>query len=179
MKNISYKVALGGIISSLCLICMFLTGVFPVLYITLPMIAGILMMVMSVEINPSWAYLTFFATGILSAFITFDKEAALLYILLFGHYPVTKQFLDRIKNILFRSAVKLAVFNACILSEFYITVKFLGITEFYDQLNEKGKPVIAAILITINVICMTYDYSLNGMMSIYLTRIKPRLIRNR
>ena len=64
---------------------MFLTGVFPVLYITLPMIAGVLMMIMSVEITPSWAYLTFFATGILSVFVTFDKEAALLYIMLFGH----------------------------------------------------------------------------------------------
>ena len=63
MHSVSYKVALGGIISSLCLICMFLTGVFPVLYITLPMIAGVLMMIMSAEITPSWAYLTFMASG--------------------------------------------------------------------------------------------------------------------
>lgn len=143
------------------------------------MIAGILMMIISVEITPSWAYLTFFATGILAAFVTFDKEAALLYIMLFGHYPVTKQFIDRIKPVIFRIAVKLAVFNACILSEFYITVKFLGITEFYDQLHEKGKPLIISILLIINVICMTYDYSLEGMMVIYQKKIKPRLIRSR
>ena len=56
------------------------------------------MMIMSVEINTSWAYLTFAATSILALFITFDKEAALLYILLFGHYPVTKQFIEKIRN---------------------------------------------------------------------------------
>jgi len=178
MQNISYKVALGGIISSLCLLCMFLTGVFPVLYITLPMIAGILMMIMSVEINPSWAYLTFAATGLLAMFVTFDKEAALLYILLFGHYPVTKQFIDKIRPSVLKLAVKLVIFNSCILTEFFITVKLLGITEFYEELAEKGKPVIICILVMINFVCLVYDYSLNGMLVIYIRKIKPRLIRS-
>ncbi len=158
---------------------MFLTGVFPVLYITLPMLAGILMMIMSVEINPSWAYLTFAATGILSLFVTFDKEAALLYIMLFGHYPVTKQYIEKIKPALFRYVLKLVIFNFCILSEFFITVKFLGITEFYEELNRKGKPVIAGIILLVNFICFTYDLSLNGMLVIYSRKIKPKLLRGR
>lgn len=179
MQNISYRIALGGIISSLCLLCMFLTGVFPVLYITLPMIAGILMMIMSVEITPSWAYLTFFATGILSVFVTFDKEAALLYILLFGHYPVTRQFIEKIKFPPLRLTVKLIIFNVCILSEFYIAVSFLGITELYEQLMKNGKPAVAGILIFVNFICLIYDYSLDSMLLIYTKKIKPKLIRGR
>jgi len=179
MHNISYKVALGGIISSLCLICMFMTGVFPVLYITLPMIAGILMMIMSVEITPSWAYLTFAATGILALFITFEKEAALLYILLFGHYPVTKQYIDKIRIRIIRLAVKLVLFNASIISEFYLTLLVLGSADFYNELLEKSRAYIAGLLILLNIICLTYDYSLEGMLVIYLKKIKPRLIRRR
>ena len=37
-QSYSYRIALGGIIASLCMLCMFLTGVFPVSYthLTLP-----------------------------------------------------------------------------------------------------------------------------------------------
>lgn len=154
---------------------MFLTGIFPVLYITLPMIAGILMMIIAVEVNSAWAFLTFAATGILSVFVTFDKEAALLYIMLFGHYPIIKKYLDMIKNKILRSVVKLAVFNLCILSEFFITVKFLGITEFYEQLVEKGRLFIFVILAAVNVTCFLYDYGLESIMFLYIRRLKPKL----
>lgn len=177
--NISYKVALGGIISSLCLLCMFLTGVFPVLYITLPMIAGILMMIMSVEISPSWAYLTFAATGLLAMFVTFDKEAALLYILLFGHYPVTKQFIEKIRLKLPKLILKLVIFNASILSQVWITVNLFGLTEYYEDLQENGRIYAAGTLLLVNLICLTYDYSLNGMLIIYNQKLRPRLLRGR
>ena len=77
MKDISYRVALGGIVSALCLLTMFLAGIMPALYLVLPMIAGILMMIIAVEVNTKWAFLTYIAVSLLSMFITFDKEAAL------------------------------------------------------------------------------------------------------
>ena len=39
IDRISYRVALGGIVSAFCLMGMFLTGVFPLLYLVLPMLA--------------------------------------------------------------------------------------------------------------------------------------------
>ena len=36
MRDISYRVALGGIVSALCLVTMFLAGGLPALYIVLP-----------------------------------------------------------------------------------------------------------------------------------------------
>ena len=33
MRDISYRVALGGIVSALCLVTMFLAGIIPALYI--------------------------------------------------------------------------------------------------------------------------------------------------
>lgn len=50
MKNISYRVALGGIVSALCLLCMFLAGIMPALYLLLPMAAGMLMMIIAEEV---------------------------------------------------------------------------------------------------------------------------------
>lgn len=58
MRDISYRVALGGIVSALCLVTMFLAGILPALYLLLPMIAGVLMMIIAVEVSSSWAMLT-------------------------------------------------------------------------------------------------------------------------
>lgn len=178
MDNISYKVALGGIISSLCLLCMFLTGIFPVLYITLPMIAGVLMMIISVEVNSRWAFVTFIATSLLSVFVTFDKEAALLYIMLFGHYPIIKKYLDTIKIKLLRFITKIIIFNTCIISEIFITIKVLGISEFYEEINKKGSIYIYEFLLIMNFICLSYDYSLKGIFILYNKKLKPRLRSN-
>ena len=39
-QSLSYHIALGGIIAALCIACMFLTGVFPMFYLILPMLAS-------------------------------------------------------------------------------------------------------------------------------------------
>lgn len=178
MQNISYKIALGGIISSLCIICMFLTGVMPILYILLPMIAGILIMIMTVEVNSRWAFLTYLSTSLISVIITFDKESTLFYILLFGHYPIIKKYIDLIKNKLLRIIIKALIFNTCIISISFLTIHLLCMTEFYDELFEKGPIVIFLLLGVMNFICMAYDISLNGIFETYCSSLKPRLRRH-
>ncbi|MFR7471616.1 MAG: hypothetical protein ACLUT1_01780 [Ruminococcus sp.] len=64
-RSISYRVALGGIIASLCLLAMFLTGVIPIFYILLPMIAGLLLSIMVTE-TVTLASLTHLSVGVLS-----------------------------------------------------------------------------------------------------------------
>ena len=83
MRDISYRVALGGIVSALCLVSMFLAGVLPALYLVLPMIAGMLLMIIAAEVGKRWALMTYISVSLLSMIITFDKEAALIFIMLF------------------------------------------------------------------------------------------------
>ncbi len=175
MRKISYKIALGGIISSLCLVCMFMTGVFPVLYIVLPMIAGIMMMIMNEEVDTKWAFLTYISTSIISIFVTFDKEAALLYILLFGHYPIVKGYIDNLRNLPLRLLIKLLIFNVSFGVETFLAIVLLGSVEMYRQILEKGKWYIVFFVVMINLICFLYDYSLSGVYITYIRKLKPKL----
>ncbi|MDO5558204.1 MAG: hypothetical protein Q4F95_01255 [Oscillospiraceae bacterium] len=175
MHSLSYKVALGGIISSMCLLCMFLTGIFPALSIVLPMIAGILMMIIAAEINTSWAFLTFAATSLLSLFVTFDKEASLFYIMLFGHYPIIKKYIDKVKPKVLNIAVKAVIFNFCVITETILTTILLGGDELYEAIQEHGKIIVIILLVMINFICFVYDMSLEGIFELYKRRIKPKL----
>lgn len=177
MKDISYRVALGGIVSALCLTTMFISGIVPALYIALPMIAGVLMMIISVEVSTEWAFLTYLAVSLLSMFITFDKEAALIFIMFFGHYPIIRFFIEKIKLKPLRAIVKFAVFNVCIISYFYVTVYLFGLVQMLEELEEYGKYGGLIMLAFVNIIFVLYDYNLKACYILYKVKLKPKFRR--
>lgn len=179
MKNISYRVALGGIVSALCLVTMFLSGIMPALYIVLPMIAGILMMIIAVEVNKSWALLTYIAVSILSMFITFDKEAALIFIMFFGHYPIIRFYIEKIKPKFLCLFIKILSFNICIIAYFYVTVFMFGITEMLTEFDDIGKYGAIIMLIISNIIFVFYDYNLQLCYRFYYNNIMPKFRRKK
>ena len=176
MNNISYRVALGGIVSALCLFAMFLTGVFPVLYLVLPMIAGALITIISTEINSKWAFLTYASVSVISIFVTFDKDAALIFILFFGHYPIIKEYIEKIKLKVPQYLIKLAVYNFCVILNFNITIHIFGMTEMADEFQEFGKYALWIFLAFTNVIFLFYDYSLSGCKTLYTKWLKPKIV---
>ena len=124
-RSISYRVALGGIIASLCLLAMFLTGVIPIFYILLPMIAGLLLSIMVTDPGTRWALLPYLSVGVLSLFMTPNKDAAMIFLLFFGHYPIVVPFLQKIRLPFLRILLKLLLFNGCMLAYFGIMVYVL------------------------------------------------------
>ncbi len=177
MRDISYRVALGGIVSALCLAAMFFAGIMPALYLLLPMIAGVLMMIIAVEVSTGWAVLTYISVGLLSMFITFDKEAALVFIMLFGHYPIMRFYINRIKIRFLRNTVKFVVFNICAVAYFYVTVYIFGLDQMLDEFGEIGKYGGYIMLALCNVIFVLYDMNLDLCYKIYKVRLMPRIRR--
>lgn len=173
MRNVSYRVALGGIVAALCLVTMFLAGVIPALYLLLPMIAGVLMMIIAVEVSKSWAMLTYIAVSLLSMLITFDKEAALIFVMLFGHYPILRLFISRLPVKCVRGAAKLAVFNICVIAYFYVTVYIFGLDQMLDEFGEYGKYGAWIMLGLSNVIFVLYDFNLDMMYRLYRKKLMP------
>ena len=64
-KKVSFKVSLGGITSAICLLLMFMTGFMPLLVYTLPAIAGVLLIVIVIEVNRKWEFATYASVSIL------------------------------------------------------------------------------------------------------------------
>lgn len=179
MKNISYRVALGGIVSALCLVTMFLAGIMPALYLVLPMIAGILMMIIAAEVNTKWALLTYVSVSILSMFITFDKEAALIFILLFGHYPILRIYIDKLRGRLLKFIVKLAVFNACIIVYFYTVVYIFGLKQMLEEFDDFGKYGAVIMLAISNFVLILYDKNLDACRILYRKKLMPKFKKNK
>ena len=177
MNNLSYKVALGGVISALCILAMFMTSVAPFLYITLPMIAGALLVIIVVEVNVSWAFLTYVAVSLLSIFVTFDKEAAIIFIMFFGHYPILKYKIEKIPFKLLKFLLKLLIFNLCIVASYQVTIHLLGLDELIADVAFLGEYGIYILWALSNLFFLVYDNVLSGCLDLYLKYLKPKIYR--
>ena len=175
-SDISYRVALGGIVSAFCLMSMFLTGIFPLLYLVLPMISGVLLLIVVMEVSLQWAWVTYIAVGLLSLFVTYDKEAALIFILFFGSYPIFRNYLNRIKSGSVRTVIKLLLFNISMIIYFYLNIYLLGATELLEEFQEYGKHAGKVILILLNPFFLMYDISLDNLCEVYTKILKPRIM---
>lgn len=173
--SVSYKVALGGIVSSLCVLSMFLAGVIPIFYLVLPMIAGALMMIIVMEVDWRWAFVTYIAVSVLSVFVTFDKQAALIFIILFGHYPITKYLIDGHMPKWLGLILKFIIFNLCIVAYFYISVYLLGAKELVKSIHRFGKYSLEIVLGVLDLFFFTYDPSLDAFTEYFREKIEPAL----
>lgn len=86
-QSLSYHIALGGIIAALCIACMFLTGVFPMFYLILPMLASAFIYIMTLETGGYWGFLTYLSVGLLSVFVTPNKDASLAFLFFLAIFP--------------------------------------------------------------------------------------------
>ena len=89
MRNkVAFRIALGGVVSSLAVFMMFCSGVFPMLDYTIPTFTGFLMVIMIVETSASWAFLTYVSVSLLSLMITPNLQVSLLFVMFMGYYPI-------------------------------------------------------------------------------------------
>ncbi len=175
----SYRIALGGIIASLCMMSMFLTGVIPMFYLLLPMICSGLIAIMAIETSPYWGFLTYVSVGLLSIFVTPNKDAALVFILFFGYYPLLRPILERLHMPPLAFLIRLAVFNAAVLVFFYGSIYLLGADELLESLGRYGKYGGWIMLGIANVMFLSYDYLISIFPSAYRKVLKPRIFPKR
>ena len=171
----SGKIALGGMITALCLVLMFLTGIITIGTYALPAIAGALLIVMVVEMGARWAWAVYAAVAVLSLLFAPDKEAALLFVLFFGYYPIIKAVLERSfwKNKVLQIIVKLAVFNAAMVLSFVLAVWVLQMPQ--EAFTIFGLYLPWVLLLIGNVIFVIYDYGLTGVVSMDVYRVHPKI----
>ena len=170
----SGKIALGGLLTALGVVLMFLTGLIPIGTYALPAIAGVLLMAV-IEIGAKWAWMIYAAVAVLSLLFAADKEAALLFVLFFGYYPVLKSFLERISNKVLSWISKFAVFNVAVVACFFLAVNFLQLPE--DSFTVFGIYLPWVFLILGNAVFLIYDIALSGLVATYVEKLHHRVTK--
>jgi len=177
MSRKSTQVALGGMFSALCVSLMFMTGLIPFGTYAIPMLAGAMLIPVVVELGKKAAVMVYVSVGILSIFVAADKEAAMMFLVFFGYYPILKQPLECLPNRVLEYLMKFLVFNASVVGGFAFVFYVLGMQEILEGLEDFGRYTAAILLAFGNVVFYLYDVALTRYYTLYVWWFRPRILR--
>ena len=149
-----------------------LLSYFPNFTYAVPAITGLLTMMLVIEINVKWAFAAYLAASVL-VFIFAEPESKLMYICLFGYYPIVKALIERINKPVIEWLLKLAVFNAAVLLIYAVFAEKFGIS--LDDFGILGKYGAYIFLGLANAVVVLYDITVSRLSGAYMYRIHPRV----
>ena len=175
----AFRVALGGICSAVCLLLMFCSSFLPGLRYSIPVFAGVLMVVMIVETDSRWAIATYCAVSLLCIFITPNFEASLLFILFMGYYPILQFWLAKMKNKAVVWLVKLAVFNAAIVIYYNLFKLLFPAVDMLEGTEFFGKYALPLLWGEAEVCFLVYDKFLSLVVDVYISWFRKKILRRK
>lgn len=161
----SSKTAVCGMVAALSVVIMMLT-VIPVMTYSAPAFAGILLMVIVIEINKKWAFGVYVAVGILSLLLAADKEAAVMYVAFFGYYPIIKAILESNLPKILEWISKFLIFNVTMVASYFVLIRVFGLS--MDDMNELGKYGPLILLAMGNVVFVVFDIAITRLATLYI-----------
>lgn len=173
----SRKIALSGVFGSLAAVLMLMGGILPLATYVAPALAGILIVPVAIEFGIKTGYVLYAAIGLLSLFVVPDKEMSLIFVFFLGFYPLLKASIERMRSRAARWAVKLAVFNACIVGMYGIILFLFPIGAVVEEFESMGIPFTGLLLLMGNVTFVIYDVAVARIIGLYCARFRARLMK--
>ena len=177
----SAKTALGGIVSALSLVLMLLSSLIPNLTFVLPALAGVVLMIMVIEIGRKWAFTSYIVISLLSIFILPDKETAMMFVGFFGYYPVLKSLIESKLHKAVGFLLKFLIFNSAVVFVYLIVIFVFRIPvdlsfdiDGFEWLEKYAIPVLAVMA---NITFLLYDFLLSRYVVLYMTRLRKYVRR--
>jgi hypothetical protein len=166
------RLAMCGIVTALSVILLFFGGVTFILAYAMPMLVGLFMIVLKSSFGASSAWITYVATSALSFMLVADKECMLMYVMLFGFYPMIQDVINKIKIVVARIIVKFIFFNVMLICAQLLLVYVFGIP-FLEEGD--GKWIIILFAVLMNLLFVMYDRILTRLTLLYKTKIESKV----
>lgn len=170
MKNTA-KITFSAVCAALSSVFM-LTGYFPYLTYAIPAVAGLFIMIVCIEVGIKYSVGAFLTSALL-VLVTAEPETKILYICLFGFYPIVKAIVERINKLPLEWIIKLLVFNICAIVYYKLSVSLLGIS--FEELGVIGKYGLYIFWVAANIVFVLYDIAVSRMSVFYIARLHPKI----
>ena len=106
-------------------------------------------------------------------FVVPDREAAIMYIFVFGYYSIIKSGLDKIRPKPLSYIVKLIIFNISAVMGYLIVIYVLGIP---DVLSEFGRYSALILLGCGNIVFLIYDFLIGNLFKFYVNVFRVKYL---
>ena len=150
MKTAAKRMATCAMMAALCVVLMVLGAVLELGMYACPLLAGLCFIPVGQKYGRKYHIALYVASAILCLLLVPNIEENLIFIGLFGWYPIVRPYLQKLPPVL-RWVAKLAVFNAAI-----VAVEWLVMTVFVPEIV--GGALLWVLLILGNVTFLAYDF---------------------
>lgn len=172
MKTVN-KITLSAVLAALSAVLM-LVSYFPYLTYAVPAVAGLFIMVVVIEINCKWAFLSYLSASFLT-FLFAETESKLMFICFFGFYPIIKCLIESINKPVIELLIKLVVFNICVITIYKLLAQIFMVTfEDFTVLKQYGEIIL---LVAANLVFVIYDISVSRMAAFYSETIHSKIAK--
>lgn len=157
--------------ASLAVVLM-LGAYFPYLTYTIPAFAGLCIMIVLLEIGFKWALSAYLTSAVLTILFC-EPEAMLMYVFIFGYYPILKAVIERINKNILEWPIKIIFFNIVVILVYKFIAEIFGV--HLSDTNDFGRYMVYIALSVGNVVFVVYDITVSKMASFYFYIIQPKL----
>ncbi len=171
--NATKKLTLSAVLAALSAAVM-LVSYFPYLTYAVPAFAGLFIMIVVIEIDCKWAFLSYLAASVLN-FLFAETESKLMFICFFGFYPIVKCLIERINRPVVELIIKLLVFNVCVITVYKLLAQiFLLSFDDFTDLKRYGEIIL---LVAANIVFVIYDIAVSRMSTFYISTIHTKITK--
>ena len=171
------KLTLSAVTVALGTVFMVLGAVFQILDLSAAVLASLLVVFIYVELGSPYTWLVWLATS-LATFICYSGSLMwLVYLTLFGIYPILKGYIERLPRPVWL-ILKLVFLNLMLVLLAFLAEPLTGISFFGDLDSVEILPrdwLIAILWVMMNVGFLLYDKLIVLMLAFYNMRIRPRI----
>lgn len=147
-----------------------------VMELTIVVFASLLVAFVYIELGSPYTWLVWLSTAALTAIGNLASSVWLIYLLIFGIYPIVKGYVERLPRV-FWLPLKLVFLNITLALTVLGCIFIVGIS-FADMGNVLGLPPVAvyiAMWVLMNIAFILYDMLIVIMIRFYMQRLRPRL----
>lgn len=160
------RIALSGILAACSLLTLFLATILPTNRIFFYGLSSVFCAIIIIEHDIKGGILFYIATSLLALILIPNKLRLIPYIMILGHYPIWKTYIERVNHLGKEIFLKLLVLNLTTGAAYY------GFTTFF--LISVALPIdLRLVFLIIQPIFIIYDYVFTLFISYYLNKIKP------
>ena len=168
-------IALAGLLSAVALVFLLIAGVIPSGWTGVTAVAGLAVGVAISAAGYLSGLFCYLVSGLLALLLVPAKQVAVLYLCLFGIYPLIKSKLERLKVRALEYVLKLAYFNLILVALYHLAFALL-FARIGEGLNP-ALPLLPLLMLSGSVIFLFYDFAFSRVMSLLQARLVPQLRR--
>ncbi len=163
----SRSIALGGILTAITIICLFLATVLPTSRLSFYALSSFSTAVVVLEFGAGRGAAFYCACSILSFIIIPNKLAVVPFAVFFGNFGILKYYIEKVGKPIPEIILKLAYFNICLFPGLFFMKKFLlaGNSKLLDF-------PLGAFVLLFQVIFIIYDFVYTLFIQYYNLKLK-------